>query len=129
MEELERAKEKADILFELLAYGLLVIAPEGNKAAEENADLKEVISKIYDEYGKEVIEEPKKILGLLSDYSPSLTIERKHIRMLFEVGVFERVKANGIDDLEEACVLAENELGFEKETTKTYIKYFEKFYV
>lgn len=31
MEELEKAKEKADILFELLAYGLLIILPEDSK--------------------------------------------------------------------------------------------------
>ena len=129
MEELEKAKDKADILFELLAYGLLVISPEGDKEAETNSDLKDVINKIFLSYGKNVINEPKKILGLLSDYAPSLTTERKHIRMLFEVGVFECLKANGFDDLDAACILAENELGFEKETTKNYIKYFEEFLI
>lgn len=128
MEELERAKEKADILFELLAYGLLVVAPEGDLEAQENADLRDVVNAIYESYGKDIINEPKKILGLISDYAPTLTTERKHIRMLFEVGVFDYIKTHGLENIDEACDLAEKELGFEKETTKTYIKYFEVYF-
>lgn len=129
MEELERAKEKADILFELLAYGLLVVSSEDDSSVNENTDLKEVIKKIYVDYGKDIINEPKKLLSLISDYAPEMTRERKNLRMLFEVGVFECIKTNGVDGLDAAYELAENELGFEKETTRNYIRYFEKFYL
>ena len=47
--------------------------------------------------------------------------------MLFEIGVFDCIKAHGLGDIDAACVLAENELGFEKNTTANYIRYFEDF--
>lgn len=128
MEELEQAKEKADILFELLAYGLLVVSADDSDGVEENADLKEVITNLFNTFGKDLIKEPKKLMGLIADYAPTLTNERKHIRMFFEIGVFECVEKSGIDNLTDAIKLAENELGFEEETTRKYIKYFEVFY-
>ena len=128
MEELEQAKEKADILFELLAYGLLVVSADDSDGVEENADLKEVIMNLFNTFGKDLISEPKKLMGLIADYAPTLANERKHIRMLFEIGIFEIVERTGINNLDEAVKLAETELGFEEETTRNYIKYFEVFY-
>ena len=128
MEELKQAKEKADILFELLAYGLLVVSADDTEGVEQNEDLQEVILNLYNTFGKALINEPKKLLGLLADYAPTLVNERRHIRMLFELGVFESVENSGVDNLETALKLAEEELGFEKDTTLNYIKYFEVFY-
>lgn len=120
MDELEKAKEKADVLFELLAYGLLVVSAEESDNMDENEDLKDVVHKLVSEYGKSLIREPKKLMGLLADYAPTLSNERRYIRMLFEIGAF--------DNLDDAVTLAKDELGFEEETTLKYIKYFEEFY-
>lgn len=128
MEELEQAKEKADILFELLAYGLLVVSAEDSDNIEENRELKEIIINLFNSYGKELIDEPKKLMGILAEYAPTMTNEHKHIRMLFEIGIFNIIKEQGLEHVDEAVKLAEDELGFEKGTTLNYVKYFEVFY-
>lgn len=87
-----------------------------------------LITNLFNTFGKNLIREHDKLLGVIADYAPTLTNERKQIRMLFEIGVFDCVEKSGINNLTDAIKLAENEFDFEQETTLNYIKYFEVFY-
>lgn len=126
MAQLEEAKNKADILFELLAYGLLVIEPASDFVA--NQSMLEVMAKIADKFGKNVVTNQIKLLGLVSDFAPEQEKERRKLRLLFKIGAVDILNRKGLIATEEVIALAQNELGYEEDETRKLIKYLEVFY-
>ena len=78
MHQLEDAKSKADILFELLAYGVLDVEPDSQKAV--NQSMLDTMKYIRDQYGLEILESPRRLLGLISDLAPEQFNERRKLR-------------------------------------------------
>ena len=126
MDLLQQAKEKADILFELLAYGLLVIEPAS--VEKENQSLVDVMEEIKDKFGADMISKPIQLLAMVADMAPNLRQERKQLRNLFDVGVVDLITRDGIDNLDAAIEKANEELGYDEVETRKLIKYLEVFY-
>ena len=126
MEELQQAKTRADILFELLAYGMLIVEPASEK--QVNTNLIDVMEHIANQYGKELIHTPVQLLSMLADLAPNMREERKQLKQLYENGVVQILNEDGIDDLDRAIAVASKELDFDEELTKKLIKYLEVFY-
>ena len=126
MEQLQEAKAKADILFELLAYGLLVIEPASEEQTNQN--LVDVMNYIAEHYGKNLIHTPIQLLSMLADFAPNMRKERKQLKMLFDIGAVDSLNEDGIDNLDRVIELAANEVGYEETLTRKLIKYLEVFY-
>ena len=126
MHALEEAKDSADILFELLAYGLLIVEPSSAEAP--NTSLFDVIQKIEADYGKEVIQSPRRLLGLVSDLAPEQVNERRKLKYLFDAGILNILNEKGLAAEDEIEDLAEEQLGYEKEETKRLLQYLHVFY-
>ena len=126
MEELQQAKSRADILFELLAYGMLIVEPVSEK--QLNTNLIDIMEHIANQYGKGLIHTPVQLLSMLADLAPNMREERKQLKQLYENGVVQILNEDGIDDLDRAIAVASKELDFDEELTKKLIKYLEVFY-
>ena len=126
MEQLDKAKKSADILFELLAYGVLVV--ESEKTGEINQSLYDVMRHIADEFGKEIIYQPKQLLGLISDLAPEHANERRKLKLLFDAGIVDIVNENGMGAIDRVIQIANKELGFDEVETKELLHYLEVFY-
>lgn len=126
MAELQNAKTRADILFELLAYGLLVIEPEEIK--EANQSLVDTMNYIVDQYGKESIQAPLQVLGLVADFAPEHENERRKLRLLYNIGAFDLLNEKGLYAVDEVVDIAQQKLGYEPEETNKLLKYIEVFY-
>lgn len=126
MEQLDKAKKSADILFELLAYGVLVVEPE--KTGEINQSLYDVMWHIADEFGKGIIYQPKQLLGLISDLAPEHANERRKLKLLFDAGIVDIVNENGMEATDRVIQIANKELGFDDDETKELLHYLEVFY-
>ena len=125
MEQLQQAKERADILFELLAYGLLVIEPKD--PGKENQSLVDVMQSIRDQFGAGMIDKPIQLLAMVADLAPNLRQERKQLRLLYDVGVVDLITKNGLDNLDDAINKAKEELDYSEEETRKLVKYLEVF--
>ena len=126
MAQLEKAKQGADILFELLAYGLLVVEP--TNAAVPNDTMLDVMQRIAADYGKEMIHKPKQLLGLISDYAPEQAVERRKLKLLFDIGAVDILNEGGASREERIISMAAHELGYEEAETRKLIQYLEAFY-
>ena len=120
MHQLEDAKSKADILFELLAYGVLDVEPDSQKAV--NQSMLDTMKYIRNQYGLEILESPRRLLGLISDLAPEQFNERRKLKLLFDIGVVDQLKSNP-ENIERVIQMTETELGFTEEETKKYIQY------
>lgn len=123
MHQLEEAKNKADIFFELLAYGVLEIESESDMQA--NQSMLDVMQFICKQYGSDVLDSPRRLLGLISDLAPEQITERRKLKLLFDIGAVDLLKAEDQDGVERAVKLADNELGFSEEETRKYVQYLE----
>ena len=126
MDELQQAKTRADILFELLAYGMLIVEPVSER--QLNTNLLDIMEHIANQYGKELIHTPVQLLSMLADFAPNMRTERKQLKQLYEVGIVQILNEDGIDDIDRAIKLAAKELDYDEELTKKLIKYLEAFY-
>ena len=126
MAQLQKAKEGADILFELLAYGMLVI--EHTDSAVPNNTMLDVMNRIAAEYGKEMIHKPTQLLGLISDFAPEQAAERRRLKLLFDIGAVDILNEGGPSREERVISMATHELGYEEAETKKLIHYLEAFY-
>lgn len=120
MHQLEEAKSRADILFELLAYGVLDVEPESPKAT--NQSMLDTMKYIRNHYGSEILEYPRRLLGLISDLAPEQFNERRKLKMLFDIGVVDLLK-NDSENVERIIRVTETELGFTEEETRKYLQY------
>ena len=120
MHQLEDAKSKADILFELLAYGVLDVEPDSQKAV--NQSMLDTMKYIRNQYGLEILESPRRFLGLISDLAPEQFNERRKLKLLFDIGVVDQLKSNP-ENIERVIQMTKTELGFTEEETKKYIQY------
>ena len=125
MMQLEDAKRSADILFEQLAYGLLVVEPLS--ATSPNQSFIEVMVHIADVYGKELINSPKQLLGLISDLAPEQVNDRRKLKLFFDIGAVDILIGNGLKDEERVISIAKSELGFEDDDTRKLIHYLKPF--
>ena len=121
MMQLEEAKKGADILFEQLAYGLLVVEPVS--ATSPNQSFIDIISHIVNVYGKDLVRSPKQLLGLISDLAPEQVNERRKLKLFFDIGAVDVLMENGLKDEERVISIARNELGFEENETRKLIHY------
>ena len=112
MAQLQKAKDSADILFELLAYGMLVV--EQTNAAVPNDTMLEVIQRIASEYGKEI--------------APEQATERRKLKLLFDIGAVDILNEGGPSREERVISMASHELGYEEAETRKLIQYLEAFY-
>lgn len=126
MAQLQKAKDSADILFELLAYGMLVV--EQTNAAVPNDTMLEVMHRIASEYGKEMIHTPKQLLGLISDFAPEQATKRRKLKLLFDIGAVDILNEGGPSREERVISMASHELGYEEVETRKLIQYLEAFY-
>lgn len=125
MMQLEDAKRSADILFEQLAYGLLVVEPLS--ATSPNQSFIEVMEHIADVYGKELINSPKQLLGFISDLAPEQVNDRRKLKLFFDIGAINILIDNGLKDEERVISIARRELGFEEDETRKLIHYLKPF--
>lgn len=126
MEQLQQAKEKADILFELLAYGLLIIEPASDE--QTNQSLVEVMEYIAENYGKQLIHTPVQLLSMLADLAPNMRKERKQLKLLFDIGAVDILNTEGMAGLNKVIKFVADEVGYEESLTRKLIKYLEVFY-
>ena len=126
MAQLQKAKDSADILFELLAYGLLVVEP--TNSATPNDTMLEIMQRIAAEYGKEMIHKPTQLLGLVSDFAPEQAVERRRLKLLFDIGAVDILNEGGPSREERVISMAAHELGYEEAETRKLIQYLEAFY-
>ena len=126
MAQLQKAKDSADILFELLAYGLLIVEP--TNSAVPNDTMLEIMHRIAAEYGKEMIHKPTQLLGLVSDFAPEQAVERRRLKLLFDIGAVDILNEGGPSREERVISMAAHELGYEKAETRKLIQYLEAFY-
>ncbi len=124
--QLEDAKNSADILFELLAYGLLVIEPEIIEAP--NKALIDVMAYVAKTYGIDIIHNPSRLLGMISDLAPEQTKERRKLKLLFDIGILDILNVEGMDGIDSIVELAKDKLGYEKEETCKLLQYLNVFY-
>ena len=120
MHQLEEAKSRADILFELLAYGVLDVEPDSQKAV--NQSMLDTMKYIRNQYGAEILESPRRLLGLISDLAPEQYNERRKLKLLFDIGVVNQLK-NDPENQERVIKMTEIELGFTEEETRKYLQY------
>ena len=83
--------------------------------------------RIADEYGKEMIQKPKQLLGLISDYAPEQAVERQKLKLLFEIGAVDILNGGEPSREERVISLAAHELGYEEAETRKLIQYLEAF--
>lgn len=124
--QLEEAKNSADILFELLAYGLLVLEPEEGEYVNES--LLDVMSHIKNTYGEGMINKPVQLLGLISDLVPEQANERRKLKRLFDIGAIEVLNNKGLDCIDETIDMAKKQLGYDEAETRKLIQYLQVFY-
>ena len=120
MHQLEEAKNRADILFELLAYGVLDVEPESQ--LKVNQSMIEVMQDICDNYSSEILDSPRRLLSLISDLAPEQFNERRKLKLLFDIGVVELLKG-GSKNMDRIIKITEAELGFTVEETRKYVQY------
>lgn len=83
---------------------------------------------IADEFGKEIIYQPKQLLGLISDLAPEHANERRKLKLLFDAGIVDIVNENGMGAIDRVIQIANKELGFDEVETKELLHYLEVFY-
>ena len=85
-------KQSKIYLFELLAYGVLDVEPDSQKAV--NQSMLDTMKYIRNQYGLEILESPRRFLGLISDLAPEQFNERRKLKLLFDIGVVDQLKSN-----------------------------------
>lgn len=125
MAKLEEAKAGADILFEQLAYGILIVEPQSN--TEPNQAMLDTMRYIEQQYGKQVVKNSRQLLGLVSDFAPEQVNERKKLKLLYEIGAMDLYIASDFTDEEIVCEIASKELGYDREETHRILQYIKIF--
>ncbi len=77
---------------------------------------------IRNQYGAEILESPRRLLGLISDLAPEQYNERRKLKLLFDIGVVNQLK-NDPENQERVIKMTEIELGFTEEETRKYLQY------
>lgn len=126
MEELKQAAEKADILFETLAYGMLIIEPVTSRDAGE--DFRSIMEMVCQRFGKELVKKPEVLVSILADLVPNHTNERRQIKNMINVGIFDILNQENGPDVDEAFSVMETRLGYNEEESEKILQNFEVFY-
>lgn len=63
---------------------------------------------IRDQYGLEILESPRRLLGLISDLASEQFYERRKLKLLFGIGVVDQLKSDP-ENMERVIQMTETE--------------------